>query len=103
MPDVGLLRTLVRTLRRWSVCRLVDGEPDDPQPFRILVRPAIVDIVGAQWLQRLDQHNDQAAGDEDGRGGGVDDDAMEMDSMDMDTTEETSTAPAGTEGAHVPA
>lgn len=95
MPDVGLLRTLVRTLRRWSVCRLIDGEPDDPQPFRILVRPAIVDIVGAQWLQRLDQHNDQAASDED--------DATEMDSTDMDSTDMDSTAAAGTEGAHVPA
>lgn len=57
MPDVGLLRTLLRTLRRWSICRIEDCEADGAQPFRVLVRPAIVEIVGAQWLQRLDQHN----------------------------------------------
>ncbi|TAM23541.1 MAG: DUF4194 domain-containing protein [Rhodanobacter sp.] len=57
MPEVGTLRTLVRTLKRWGVCRLVDTEGDDPQPFHLRVRPAIVEIVGEQWLQRLDQHN----------------------------------------------
>jgi hypothetical protein len=36
------------------------------------VRPAIVEIVGEQWLQRLDQHN---RGDEDGDGAAEDDDA----------------------------
>lgn len=63
MPDTGSLRTLLRTVRRWSLCREVDSDPDDPQPFRILVRPAIVEIAGPQWLQRLDQHNM----DEDGK------------------------------------
>ena len=57
MPDVGSLRELARTLRRWGVGRLVESEGDDPQPFHLQVRPAIVDIVGEQWLQRLDQHN----------------------------------------------
>lgn len=65
MPDVGALRTLARTFRRWGVCRLVDSEGDDPQPFHLRVRPAIVDIAGEQWLQRLDQHNrDDAEADE---------------------------------------
>lgn len=57
MPEVGVLRELARTLRRWGVCRLVESEHDDPQPFHLQVRPAIVEIVGEQWLQRLDQHN----------------------------------------------
>ena len=57
MPDVGTLRELARTLKRWGTCRLVESEPDDPQPFHLQVRPAIVEIVGEQWLQRLDQHN----------------------------------------------
>lgn len=57
MPDVGTLRLLARALRRWGACRLVDSEADDPQPFHLLARPAIVDIVGEHWLQRLDQHN----------------------------------------------
>ncbi|KIQ27745.1 DUF4194 domain-containing protein [Xanthomonas campestris] len=57
MPEVGALRGLARALKRWGVCRLVDTEGDDPQPFHLLVRPAIVEVVGEQWLQRLDQHN----------------------------------------------
>lgn len=56
MPEVGTLRVLARNARRWGVARLVESEPDDPQPFHLRVRPAIVDIVGEQWLQRLDQH-----------------------------------------------
>ncbi|HEU0276533.1 MAG TPA: DUF4194 domain-containing protein [Rhodanobacteraceae bacterium] len=67
MPDVGTLRTLTRALKRWGVCRLVDTDGDDPQPFHLRVRPAIVEIVGEQWLQRLDQHNrDDDVPDEDG-------------------------------------
>ncbi len=70
MPELGPLRETLRMLRRWSVCKTIDCEPDDPQPFRILVRPAIVEIVGAQWLQRLDQHNrdDEDGGNEEGSG-----------------------------------
>lgn len=63
MPDVGTLRALARTLKRWGVCRLVESESDAPQPFHLRVRPAIVEIVGEQWLQRLDQHG---GGDEQG-------------------------------------
>jgi len=72
MPETGALRTLVRTLRRWGVCRLVDSEPDDPQPFHLRVRPAIVEVVGETWLQRLDQHNR----DEDAVEATEDDDAV---------------------------
>ena len=57
MPDAGTLRALAQTLRRWGVCRLVESEGGDPQPFHLRVRPAIVEIVGETWLQRLDQHN----------------------------------------------
>ena len=64
MPDTGGLRELARTLRRWGVARLVESEGDDPQPFHLQVRPAIVDIVGEHWLQRLDQHNRDEAQDE---------------------------------------
>lgn len=68
MPVLGPLRETLRMLRRWAVCKTIDCEPDDPQPFRIVVRPAIVEIVGAQWLQRLDQHNrdDEDGGNEEG-------------------------------------
>ena len=57
MPEVGTLRNLAKTLKRWGVGRLEDGDPDDTQPFRLVVRPAIVEIIGEQWLHRLDQHN----------------------------------------------
>lgn len=57
MPDIGSLRMLAGTLKRWGCCRLVESDADDLQPFHLMVRPAIVDIVGEQWLQRLDQHN----------------------------------------------
>ncbi|WP_297832076.1 DUF4194 domain-containing protein [Thermomonas sp.] len=67
MPEVGALRALARTLKRWGVCRLVDSESDDPQPFHLRARPAIVEVVGEQWLQRLDQHNrDDDLPDDDG-------------------------------------
>lgn len=69
MPDVGTLRALARTLKRWGVCRLVDSESDDPQPFHLRARPAIVEVVGEQWLQRLDQHNR----DDDPADDGIDD------------------------------
>lgn len=69
MPDIGTLRELARTLRRWGLCRLVDTEGDDPQPFHLDVRPAIVDVVGELWLQRLDQHRrDDGESDEDDAG-----------------------------------
>jgi len=70
MPEVGELRELARSLKRWGMCRLVDSESDDPQPFHLRVRPAIVEILGEQWLQRLDQHHrgddaDEATEDDD--------------------------------------
>ena len=75
MPEVGSLRALARTARRWGVARLVDSDPDDPQPFHLRVRPAIVDIVGETWLQRLDQHNrDDEADDADAEAVGMEDD-----------------------------
>jgi hypothetical protein len=73
MPDVGALRMLARTLKRWGVCKLVESEGDDPQPFHLRARPAIVEIAGEQWLQRLDQHNRGDAETDDA------DDAMEDD------------------------
>ena len=75
MPEVGTLRALARTVRRWGVARLVDSEPDDPQPFHLRVRPAIVDIVGETWLQRLDQHNRDDEADDAEAAGMEDDDA----------------------------
>ena len=52
----GGLRNQLVTLKRWGIARIEDTPPDDPQPFAVLIRPAIVDVVGEQWLQRLAQH-----------------------------------------------
>ena len=68
MPEVGSLRARAATARRWGVCRLVEGEADALQPFHLMVRPAIVEIVGEQWLHRLDQHNLGDSGGEDDDG-----------------------------------
>lgn len=85
MPDIGPLRELLKTLKRWAVCRMLDPDPDDPQPFRIAVRPAIVEIVGALWLQRLDQHNlDADDNDADGTDGNDDGDSSTADENDAD-------------------
>ncbi len=75
MPDIGALRELARTLKRWGVCRLVDSDGDDPQPFHLQVRPAIVEILGEHWLQRLDQHNRSGDGDDGDEAMPEDDDA----------------------------
>lgn len=76
MPEVGALRALTDTLKRWGVCRRVEGEGDGAQPFHLLVRPAIVEVVGEQWLQRLDQHNrDDGDADDAGSEATEDDDA----------------------------
>ena len=83
MPEVGTLRTLVRALKRWGVCRLVDTDGDDPQPFHLRVRPAIVEIVGEQWLQRLDQHN---------RDDDIPDEARDDADTDTDVTEDDDAA-----------
>lgn len=95
MPELGPLRDTLRMLRRWSVCKTAECEPDDPQPFRILVRPAIVEIVGAQWLQRLDQHNrdDDDSDDEDVAETGT----AEVSPEDSVTDDSAETAIAGTE------
>ena len=74
MPEIGTLRTLAATLKRWGVCRMVEGEADELQPFHLLVRPAIVDIVGEQWLQRLDQHTLDDGQDNDDAGIAAEDD-----------------------------
>ncbi len=86
MPELGPLRDTLRMLRRWSVCKTVECEADDPQPFRIVVRPAIVEIIGAQWLQRLDQHNR----DDDDDSQSDDRDDATTDATDMTDTDDVS-------------
>ncbi len=67
MPEIGPLRQLLRQLRRWQVLRLAEDESHDGQPFHIVIRPAICELLGEQWLQRLALHQgDEPGEDEDG-------------------------------------
>ncbi|TWI11561.1 DUF4194 domain-containing protein [Aerolutibacter ruishenii] len=113
MPELGALRDLLRTARRWALCREEESEPGDLQPFRIVVRPAIVEIIGPQWLQRLDQHNLDDDMEDDG-GGHEDDVGEDRESndqsanpvhSDVDGADAVASTPAMTEGgsSHVPA
>jgi hypothetical protein len=61
LPSKGELDSLIRHLRRWGIARL-STEQDDigeegllDQPYAIVIRPAIVDILGETALQRLSQ------------------------------------------------
>ena len=58
IPGVGALRDLLRTMQRWGIARAV-GDPEDAfgqgiaQPFIVVIRPGIVDVLGEAALQRL--------------------------------------------------
>jgi hypothetical protein len=61
LPGKGELDSLIRYMRRWGIARL-STEQDDigeegllDQPYAIVIRPAIVDILGETALQRLSQ------------------------------------------------
>lgn len=61
LPGKGELDSLIRNMRRWGIARS-STEQDDigeegllDQPYAIVIRPAIVDILGETALQRLSQ------------------------------------------------
>lgn len=86
LPTKGELDALMRSMKRWGIARL-STENDDigeeglvDQPYAIVIRPAIVDILGETALQRLSQWQgasipavEDAAGEEPGQ-----DDVMEQ-------------------------
>lgn len=61
LPGKGELDLLIRSMRRWGIARLSteqDGIGEEgllDQPYAIVIRPAIVDILGETALQRLSQ------------------------------------------------
>lgn len=73
LPGKGDLDSLIRNMRRWGIARL-SNEQDDigeegllDQPYAIVIRPAIVDILGETALQRLSQwHGTTASASDDG-------------------------------------
>jgi len=57
LPKGGQLRDLVRTMQRWGIARRHDDvDVDDSeveQPFALVIRPAIAEVLGETPLQRL--------------------------------------------------
>jgi hypothetical protein len=60
LPARGDLENSLSLLRRWGIVRVAELPhgyvPDDPgseQPFMLLIRPAIMDVLGEAALQRL--------------------------------------------------
>jgi hypothetical protein len=51
LPDRGEMRDLVRSLKRNGMAREIEAEDD--QPFQIVIRPAITDILGQTALLQL--------------------------------------------------
>lgn len=56
-PKSGELKVLLADLDRWGVARQWKKDMDESQPFRIMVHPAIADIVTKEWLTQLDAFN----------------------------------------------
>ena len=63
-PKTGDLRELMADLERWGVARKHASEADDPQPFSVMIHPAIADIVTKEWLGQLEGLQKQASTDE---------------------------------------
>jgi len=68
LPGKGELDGLLRSLKRWGIAAKIDsntlgGDTDAPesQPYVIVIRPAIVDILGEAALDRLARWNNPAA------------------------------------------
>lgn len=57
LPKGGQLRELVRVVQRWGIARrhedVSDDDTDVEQPFVVVIRPAIADVLGETPLQRL--------------------------------------------------
>jgi hypothetical protein len=81
LPAKGELDSLMKSMKRWGIAKKSDeqgadgGEgPAATQPYVVVIRPAIVDLLGEAALQRLAQWHVAAPSaskaDEDGSGSG---------------------------------
>lgn len=77
-PPTTELRAQLGELERWGVAKRQDL-PGDLQPFRLLVHPAIADLVTAEWLHQLDRLG----------GGSGDEHAAEDQAPDQDAAEDS--------------
>lgn len=59
-PDRGELTELLRALKRYGICRQEETE-NDLQPFQVVIRPGIVDVLGENALHQLAAHAPDAS------------------------------------------
>lgn len=68
MPMAGALRSLMKAMHRWGIARMTNLD-EDPlpnrtnQPFVVVIRPGIADVLGEAALQRLALFAQQDAAD----------------------------------------
>lgn len=69
LPAKGRLDALMETMKRWGIARksedhgLDDGDDLVGQPYAVIIRPAIADVLGEAALARLVQFRTVAAAD----------------------------------------
>lgn len=63
LPDRTTLRDLMAAMKRYGLARAVDAEDD--QPFQVVIRPGIVDVLGETALLQLAGHAPNAQGESD--------------------------------------
>jgi len=62
-PTKGELDSLIRAMKRWGLAKKSDedfdfgGDYDSSQPYVVIIRPAIIDLLGEAALERLAQWN----------------------------------------------
>lgn len=62
LPDKAELRDLLQAMKRYGLAKF--EEADDDQPFQVVIRPGIVDVLGETALLQLASHA-PVAGEED--------------------------------------
>lgn len=67
-PKPAEFRDLIADIERWGIARRWDKDVSDGQPFRVMIHPAIADVVTKEWLTLLDGFNTS-----EGEGEGEDD------------------------------
>lgn len=88
LPEKGRLDALLRNMKRWGIARTSNDEVDEvlgaattaatDQPYLVVIRPAIADVLGETAAQRLiswgaANTGSACAGDDSGSGYGADD------------------------------
>jgi hypothetical protein len=55
LPDHGDLKSLLHAMKRYGIARV--EEVADEQPFKVIIRPGIVDVLGETALLQLAAHS----------------------------------------------